>query len=76
MFSSILRSKRTVYVNIAIMRAFVRLRQVLATHKELAEKLSELEREVRRHTAEIQTIFEIIRQMMEPPTNVIRFKIE
>ncbi len=76
MLSSILRSKRAVYVNIAIMRAFVRLRQVFATHKDLTEKLSELEHKVGRHTAEIQTIFEIIRQMMEPPTNVIRFKME
>ncbi len=76
MLSSILRSKRAIYVNIAIMRAFVRLKQVLATHKELGEKLSGLERVAARHTAEIQTIFEIIRQMMEPPTNVIGFKME
>ncbi len=76
MLSSVLKSKRAIQVNIAIMRAFVRLKQVLATHKELAEKLVELERVTVRHTAEIQTIFEIIRQMMEPPTNVIGFKME
>ncbi len=58
------------------MRTFVKLKQLLATHKELAEKLSELENKVGRHTAEIQTVFEIIRQMMEPPTNVIGFKME
>ncbi len=76
MLSGVLHSKRAIQVNIAIMRAFIKLRQLLATHKELAKKLSELERKVGTHTAEIQTIFEIIRQMMEPPTNVIGFKME
>lgn len=76
MLSSVLKSKRAIQVNIAIMRAFVRLKQVLATRKEVAEKLAELERVTVRHTAEIYTIFEIIRQMMEPPTNVIGFKMK
>ena len=44
MLSSVLKSKRAVQVNIAIMRAFVRLRQMLATHKDLAEKLQAMER--------------------------------
>lgn len=44
MLSGVLRSKRAVQVNIAIMRAFVRLREILATHKELADRLAELER--------------------------------
>jgi len=67
MLSSVLRSKRAIQVNIAIMRAFVRLRQILATHKELAHKLSELEKKIEKHDAEIQAIFEAIRQLMTPP---------
>jgi len=43
-FSSVLKSERAIQVTIAIMRAFVRLKQVLATHKELAEKLEKLEK--------------------------------
>ncbi len=67
MLSSILRSKKAIHVNIAIMRAFVKLRQILSTHKELAYKLSELERKIERHDAEIQAIFDAIRQLMKPP---------
>ena len=67
MLSGILRSKITVYVNIAIMRVFVRLKQVLATHKELAEKLKELEGEVGKHNKLIIEIFEIIKQLTQPP---------
>jgi len=67
MLSSVLRSKRAIQVNIAIMRAFVRLRQIFATHKELAHKLSELEKKIEKHDAEIQAIFEAIRQLMTPP---------
>ena len=67
MLSSVLKSKRAVLMNIAIMRAFVRLRQVLATHKELANKLRELESKIERHDKEIQSIFEAIRQLMTPP---------
>ncbi|MCX5715480.1 MAG: ORF6N domain-containing protein [Candidatus Omnitrophica bacterium] len=67
MLSSVLRSKRAIQVNIAIMRAFVKLRQILSTHKELAHKLSELEHKIEKHDTEIQAIFEAIRQLMEPP---------
>ncbi len=66
MLSSVLRSRRAVQVNIAIMRAFVRLRQILATHKELAHKLSELERKIEKHDADIQAIFNAIRQLVSP----------
>ena len=65
--SGILRSKRAIQVNIAIMRAFVKLRQILSTHKELAHKLKELERKTEKHDTEIQAIFEAIRQLMKPP---------
>ena len=68
MLSSVLRSKRAIQVNIAIMRAFVRLKQVLATHKELGGKLKELEQEVGRHNKLIIEIFEIIKQLTQPPT--------
>jgi len=67
MLSGVLHSNRAVQVNIAIMRAFVKLRQILSTHKELAEKLKELERKTERHDVEIQNIFEAIRQLMSPP---------
>ena len=66
MLSGILKSKRAILVNIAIMRAFVRLRHILATHKELARKLEELERKVEGHDVEIRSIFEAIRQLMAP----------
>ena len=67
MLSSVLRSERSVQVNIAIMRAFVKLRQILSTHKELAHKLEQLERKIEKHDEEIHTIFEAIRQLMTPP---------
>ena len=67
MLSSALNSERAIDVNIAIMRAFVRLRRVLATHKELARKFKELEGRVGKNDEQITAIFEAIRQLMEPP---------
>jgi phage regulator Rha-like protein len=67
MLSSVLNSKRAIEVNIAIMRVFVRLREMLAAHKELARKLAELEQHLESHDQQIQTIFEAIRQLMTPP---------
>jgi len=67
MLSSILRSKRAIQMNIAIMRTFVKLRQILATHKELACKLSQLEGKIKKHDTEIHAIFEAIRQLMSVP---------
>ena len=67
MLSSILNSERAIIVNVAIMRTFVKLREILSTHKELAYKLTELERKIEKHDEEIQTIFEAIRQLMIPP---------
>ena len=67
MLSSVLRSKRAIQVNIAVMRAFVKLRQILSTHKELAYKLGELERKIERHDEEIRAIFDAIRQLMTVP---------
>lgn len=67
MLSGVLNSDRAIQVNIAIMRAFVKLRLILSTHKELAHKLNELERKIESHDAEIKSIFEAIRQLMAPP---------
>jgi hypothetical protein len=67
MLSSILHSERAIQVNIAIMRVFVRLREMMATHKELAFKLIELEERLEGHDEQIQNIFEAIRQLMSPP---------
>lgn len=64
MLSSVLNSERAIQVNIAIMRAFVHLRQLLATHEELAAKLVELER---KYDEQFQVVFDAIRQLMAPP---------
>ncbi len=63
MLSSVLRSKRAVQVNIEIMRAFVRLRQLLASHTELAGKLLEMEK---KYDEQFKIVFEAIRQLMAP----------
>jgi len=64
MLSSVLRSPRAIAVNIAIMRAFVKLRRMLDSNAELARKLAELER---KYDGKFQTVFEAIRQLMAPP---------
>jgi hypothetical protein len=76
MLSSVLHSDRAIQVNIAIMRVFVRLREMMATRKELARQLSELEKHLRDHDHQIQTVFEAIRQLMaqpDPPKKKIGF---
>jgi len=67
MLSSVLNSERAVKVNIAIMRAFVKLRETLETNQQLARKFAELEKRVGRHDAKIDAILEAIRQLMAPP---------
>jgi hypothetical protein len=67
MLSSILNSDRAVKMNIAIMRAFVKLRQALDANRELARKFKELEKRVGRHDEEIAAVLEAIRQLMVPP---------
>ena len=67
MLSTVLNSERSIQVNIEIMRAFVRLRQFLSAHRQLAQKLTELERRIGTHEEQIQVIFEAIRQLMTPP---------
>ena len=75
MLSRVLKSKRAVRVNIQIMRAFVLLRKMVVTHKELALKLAELECKVSKHEGDIYMIFEAIKQLMAPPLNLPKRKI-
>jgi hypothetical protein len=72
MLSSVLNSGRAIEVNIGIMRAFVRLRELLATHKDLARKLEEMEA---KYDAQFEAVFRAMRQMMEPPAAPARRKI-
>ena len=67
MLSGVLRSDCAVQVNIAIMRAFVRLREALTASKELARKLAELERQIASHDENIRTLFQAIRELMKEP---------
>ena len=65
MLSTVLRSPRAIHVNIKIMPAFVRLRQLLATHVELARRREDLEK---KYDAQFKVVFDAIRQlMMQPP---------
>jgi len=64
MLSSVLRSKRAVMVNVEIMRAFVRLRQMLTAHADLARKLAALEK---KYDAQFKVVFDAIRELMTPP---------
>lgn len=69
MLSSVLNSERAIAVNIAIMRTFVRLRQILATHKELAGRLKAIER---KYDRQFKDVFDILKQLMEPPPDDLR----
>ncbi len=62
MLSSVLRSKRAIQINIAIMRTFVRMREMLATHKDLARK-------VEKHDKEIAALYEYLQKLLEPPSS-------
>jgi hypothetical protein len=64
MLSSVLKSGRAVQVNIEIMRTFVRLRRMLASHADLARKLDTLEK---KYDAQFRVVFEAIRELMKPP---------
>lgn len=74
MLSSVLNSPRAIQVNIAIVRAFVRLREVVALHKDVARQLEVIDRQLAKHEGrlddqarQIRIVFEAIRQLMEPP---------
>jgi len=64
MLSSVLHSKRAIAVNVEIMRAFVRLRELLSSHAELARRLDELEK---KYDSQFRAVFDAIRQLMIPP---------
>jgi hypothetical protein len=64
MLSSVVNSPRAIQVNTAIMRAFVQLREILSTHKDLAGKLEEMEK---KYDGQFRQVFEAIRQLMLPP---------
>jgi ORF6N domain-containing protein len=66
MLSSVLRSRRAVLVNVAIMRTFVRLRQMLASNAELGRKLAELEK---KYDDQFKVVFDAIRELMTPPAS-------
>jgi len=64
MLSTVLNSERAIQVNIEIMRAFVRLREMIATHRDLAPKLETLEK---KYDAQFKVVFDAIRELMTPP---------
>jgi len=72
MLSSVLRSKRAVQMNILIVRAFIRMREMLADHKDLAERVDKLEAAQQRHVSVIQMLANEIGQMKNPPVSAKR----
>ncbi|OGQ04707.1 MAG: DNA-binding protein [Deltaproteobacteria bacterium RIFCSPLOWO2_01_44_7] len=72
MLSSVLKSKQAVQVNVEIMRAFVRLREILGTHKDLARKLEQLEK---KYDHQFKIVFDAIRELMTPPPVPLKRKI-
>lgn len=69
MLSGVLRSKRAVLVNVAIMRTFVKLRRMLASNAELARELKQLER---KYDRQFKVVFDTIRQLMTPPQSKVK----
>jgi hypothetical protein len=67
MQSCILNSERAIQMNIAIVRTFVRIRELFLKHKDLSDKLDELERKYQLHETDIQVIFQAIKKLLEPP---------
>ncbi len=67
MAANVLNSPHAINMSVFVVRAFVRLRHTIITHKDLAAKLNELERKVVSHDGHIQSLFDAIRQLMEPP---------
>ena len=72
MLSSVLKSKRAIQVNIMIMRAFVKLREIMATHVELAHKIESLEAKYAGHDKHIQAIFKLIKDLLTPQPETIK----
>ena len=79
MVASVLNTKSAIQVSVFVVRAFVKLREMLSTHKELAHKLAELERKLQNHDESIQSLVVAIRQLMtplEPKKRPIGFLVE
>lgn len=66
MLSSVLKSDRAILVNVSIMRTFVKLRQIMTTHKGLAQRIDALERRYAKHDRHIGVIFDAIKKLLEP----------
>jgi hypothetical protein len=67
MLAAVLRSKRAVEVSVFVVRAFVRMRRMLADQRKLALKLAELESKLGVHDRDFQRVFAVLRQLMQPP---------
>ena len=67
MLATIVKSERAVKISIHIVKTFIRLKEFISTHKELAEKMRELEQKVGKHDQEIRSIFEIIKRLIHEP---------
>jgi len=67
MAASVLNTERSIQISVFVVRAFVKLREMLSTHKELAHKLAELERKLQNHDESIRSLVVAIRQLMAPP---------
>ncbi len=66
MLSAVLNSEKAVAISILVVKTFIRLREIIASHKELAEKLKELEHKVNMHDKDIIMIFQAINKLMQP----------
>jgi phage regulator Rha-like protein len=75
MAASVLNSERAVKVSVYIVRAFVKLREILGAHKQLAQKLAEMEKRLEGHDEQIATLIEAIRELMAPPPAAARKRI-
>jgi hypothetical protein len=76
MLASVLNSPVAITASVAVVRAFVRLREMAISHKEFAKKLDELEARVEGHDKSLQHVFTALRQIMAPPTRVIGFQLK
>jgi len=74
MLSSVLRSKRAVLINIMIMRAFVKIRELLATHKKIEEKIEKFDRKFIEYDKHLITIYELIKQLTDKPKEQLKQK--
>jgi phage regulator Rha-like protein len=72
MVASVLNTHRAIEASLYVVRAFVKLRELLGTHKQLARKLAELEAHLEQHDEDITALFEAIRRLMEPPDKPAR----